>query len=102
MHRSASVVAVVVLLAFGAGCRSTTGHTLGTNLNDTQITSAVKTKLAADTGSTLTRVSVTTVNGMVSLSGTVPTVADRTRAEEIARRVDGVQQVANNLQVDKK
>jgi len=61
----------------------------------------VKRKLAADTTSTLTRVSVTTVNGNVSLTGVVPTAADRARAEDIARSVNGVTQVTNNLQTEK-
>jgi hyperosmotically inducible protein len=102
MHRSATVVVLFVVLALGAGCRSTTGETLGTNLNDTQITSAVKTKLAADQMASLSRVSVTTVRGNVSLTGIVPTVEDRARAEDIARRVNGVTQVTNNLQTEKK
>jgi hyperosmotically inducible periplasmic protein len=102
MHRSATVVVLLVVLALGAGCRSTTGESLGTNLDDTKITSDVKTKLAADKMASLTRVSVTTVRGNVSLTGIVPTAEDRERAEDIARRVTGVTQVTNNLQTEKK
>ena len=101
MHRIATVVVFRLDMALGAGCRSTTGTSLGTNLDDTNITSQVKTKLAADKMASLTRVSVTTVNGNVSLTGVVPTGADRARAEDIARRVAGVQQVTNNLQAEK-
>jgi len=102
MHRSAIVLVLLVVLALGAGCRSTTGESFGQNVDDTTITSEVKTKLAADRGATLTSVSVTTVRGNVSLDGVVPTAADRARAEEIARRVTGVTQVTNNLQAEKK
>ena len=102
MHRMATVVAVlVVVVALAAGCRSTTGTSFGQNVDDTKITSEVKTKLGADKMSSLTRVSVTTVNGNVSLTGVVPTTADRTHAEDLARRVTGVTQVTNNLQVEK-
>lgn len=101
MHRYAMALVLIAVLGLGAGCRSTTGQTLGQNLDDTKITSEVKRKLAADTTSTLTRVSVTTVNGNVSLTGIVPTADDRARAEEIARRVNGVQQVSNNLKAEK-
>ena len=101
MHRMAIVVVVLVVVALGAGCRSTTGTSFGTNVDDTKITSEVKTKLAADKMASLTRVSVTTVNGNVSLTGVVPTGADRARAEDIARRVTGVTQVTNNLQTEK-
>jgi hyperosmotically inducible periplasmic protein len=65
------------------------------------ITTQVKAKLTGEKAANLTRVSVKTVNGTVSLTGNVPTAADRTRAEEIARGVSGVQQVTNNLQTDK-
>ena len=61
----------------------------------------IKPKLAAEKASNLTRVSVATARGNVSLTGIVPTATDRVRAEEIARGVKGVQGVANNLQVEK-
>jgi hyperosmotically inducible periplasmic protein len=101
MHRWTTVVVLLLVLSGAVGCRSTTGETLGQNLDDTKITSAVKTKLAADKMGTLTRVSVTTVKGNVSLAGTVPTADDRARAEDIARRVAGVTQVTNNLQTER-
>src|SRR5690349_14669766 len=58
-----SVLVLAVVLALGSGCRSTTGESFGQNIDDTKITSDVKRKLAADTTSTLTSVSVTTVRG---------------------------------------
>ena len=96
-----SMLMLAVFVAFGAGCHSTTGQSFGQNWDDSGITGTVKRKLAADTTSTLTRVSVTTVNGNVSLTGVVPTAADRARAEDIARSVNGVTQVTNNLQTEK-
>jgi osmotically-inducible protein OsmY len=78
-----------------------TGESAGRNIDDATITTEVKAKLAAEKASNLTRVSVTTANGKVSLTGVVPTAADRTRAEEITRGVKGVQGVANNLQLEK-
>jgi osmotically-inducible protein OsmY len=61
----------------------------------------VKAKLAAERTSNLTRVSVATADGTVSLTGIVPTVADRARAEEITRQVKGVRSVMNGLQIEK-
>jgi osmotically-inducible protein OsmY len=101
MHRWTTVVVLLVVLGVAVGCRSTTGESLGQNLDDTKITSAVKTKLSGDRMSNLTRVSVTTVKGNVALTGTVPTATDRARAEEIARGVSGVTQVTNNLQTER-
>jgi len=102
MRRSAIAMTLLVVTALGAGCRSSTGESFGQNVDDTTITTEVKSKLAADKASSLTAVSVTTVRGNVSLTGIVRTAAERTRAGEIARRVAGVTQVTNNLQIEKK
>jgi len=101
MRRSMSVVVLLVVFGLGAGCRSMTGESFGRNIDDATITTDVKAKLTSEKASNLTRVSVATANGNVSLIGIVPTAADRARAEEITRGVKGVQGVANNLQAEK-
>jgi osmotically-inducible protein OsmY len=93
-----SSIAVVLVLS---GCQAITGDTLGQNIDDTTITTSVKAKLAADKGSSVTRVQVDTNRGVVALTGTVESAADRARAEQIVRGVSGVRGVANNLQVQK-
>jgi osmotically-inducible protein OsmY len=90
-----------VILVLAAGCRSMTGESAGQNIDDATITTQVKAKLAAERASNLTRVSVATADGTVSLTGIVPTVADRVRAEEITRQVKGVRSVMNGLQIEK-
>ena len=54
---------VLLLMALGvmAGCQAITGETAGQNIDDTTITTTVKAKLAADKGSSLTRVQVDTI-----------------------------------------
>jgi osmotically-inducible protein OsmY len=101
MRLSISVVVLMVVLGLGAGCRSMTGESASQNIDDATITTQVKAKLTSEKASNLTRVSVATAKGNVSLTGIVATPADRVRAEEIARGVKGVQGVANNLQVEK-
>jgi len=103
MRVSTSLIALVLVLVLGlgVGCRSMTGESMGRNIDDATITTEVKSKLAAESAASLTRVSVDTNNGTVALTGNVPTAADRTRAEDIARRVKGVQKVTNDLQVMK-
>jgi hyperosmotically inducible protein len=101
MRTLATVVALVLVMGLGAGCRSMTGESMGQNIDDTTITTQVKAKLTGEQAANLTRVSVKTVKGNVALTGNVPTAADRVRAEEIARSVAGVQQVTNNLQTNK-
>ena len=48
----------------------------------------------------LTRVDVDTVKGTVYLTGVVPDAAAKTRAQELAHRVDGVANVVNNLKTE--
>lgn len=94
-----NICPLVALIWLLAGCQAMTGQTLGENIDDTTITTSVKTKLAADKGTSLTRVQVDTNRGVVQLSGVVETAAERSRAAEIAKSVGGVKQVVNNLQV---
>src|SRR5207302_650775 len=69
-------------------------------VKNVSITATVKARLASDLNpTTLTNLSVNVTNGVVTLAGQVPTEADKQRAEEIARRVDGVVRVNNNLQI---
>ncbi|MEX2220205.1 MAG: BON domain-containing protein [Candidatus Rokuibacteriota bacterium] len=91
------VVAVVMMLV--AACSSMTGKTLGENIDDAGITAAVKSKLATEKISTVTRIDVDTNQGIVALNGTVQSEAMRVRADQIARQVKGVRDVVNNLRV---
>jgi len=93
------VVALLLVVAFLPGCRSMTGRSAGRYIDDKTISAGVKAKLVRDKTTNLTRVGVTTVNGVVHLDGAVESVNDKTRAEQIARTVDGVTSVVNNLQV---
>jgi hyperosmotically inducible protein len=94
-----SLLPMIGLVWLLSGCQALTGETLGQNIDDTTITSTVKTKLAAEKGITLTRVQVDTNRGVVQLTGVVDSASDRSRAEQITRGVDGVKGVKNNLQV---
>ena len=98
-RRSETVAAALAVAVLLTACQSMTGETLGENIDDTGITTAVKSKLAAEKISTVTRIDVDTNRGVVALNGTVKTVADKTRAEELARQVKGVRDVVNNLRI---
>ncbi len=95
------LVFVILLVAAMSGCQALTGETLGEHIDDTTITTTVKAKLAAEKGTTLTRVQVDTDRGVVQLSGVVETAADKAKAEQIARSVSGVKSVRNNLQTQR-
>ncbi|HEX9452715.1 MAG TPA: BON domain-containing protein [Candidatus Binatia bacterium] len=94
-----AILPLFLLASFLTGCQAITGETMGQNIDDTTITTTVKAKLAAEKGSTLTRVQVDTNRGVVQLSGVVESGSDRSRAEQVTRGVGGVKSVVNNLQV---
>ena len=71
----------------------------GESIDDSYITSAVKTQLASDKLVSLTRVKVETNNGIVYLTGQVQTAEQRSHIGSIASQVKGVKRVVNNLQV---
>ena len=68
--------------------------------SDASITATVKTKLAGASPTTLLKVNVETTNGIVQLNGTVDSDGTRQRATALARQVDGVRRVVNNLKVE--
>jgi hyperosmotically inducible periplasmic protein len=98
-RRSGAVAAVLAVVVLLAACQSMTGETLGENIDDASITAAVKSKLAAEKISTVTRIDVDTNRGVVALNGTVKTVEDKARAEELTRKVKGVREVVKNLRI---
>lgn len=66
---------------------------------DVATTSEIKAKLLADDIVPSRNVKVETTNGVVQLSGMVKTQAQSQRAEEIAKAIDGVKSVKNDLSV---
>src|SRR6266545_778940 len=65
--------------------------------SDTTITTAVKNKLAADPTTSAAKIDVDTSNGVVTLSGKVPTAAEKSEAERVARNTQGGRQGVNNI-----
>jgi osmotically-inducible protein OsmY len=78
---------------------TTAANKMGNAVEDAAITAAVNAKLAADSQLSALRIDVDTVGGRVALKGTAPTSAAKERATEIARAVDGVAGVDNQLTV---
>lgn len=66
---------------------------------DLGITAEMKARLAKDNQLSALRIDVDTNDGRVVLRGSAPTLAARERATELARGIDGVMGVENELQV---
>ena len=71
-------------------------------IQDSNITTKVKTKLANDSALNLFRIDVDTRQGIVTLAGHVPTEDRKKRASDLATSVDGVRMVENLLHVGPK
>ena len=87
-----------VLIAGLAGCAGG-GQKTGEYVDDSWITSKVKSEMIADKAVSAHNINVNTTGGVVTLSGTAPTSQESNKAAEIAHGVKGVKQVENNIRV---
>ncbi|HYS27498.1 MAG TPA: BON domain-containing protein [Vicinamibacterales bacterium] len=90
-----TVLAALVATPLVAGC----GKTIGETIDDTTITTRVKTQMLNDPNVSGTGIDVDTYKGVVTLSGRVKSQAEHDQAVAIARQVDGVTEVKDALQV---
>ena len=93
---------LVVLITGFAACASTSKQEgAGEYVDDSVITTKVKSQLAADDFLKSFEISVETYKGIVQLSGFVGSQQAVDKAGEIARGVQGVKSVENDLNVKK-
>jgi osmotically-inducible protein OsmY len=95
LNRSLALLAAAALVGL-AGCASTGADKF---FDDAMVTARVKKAIYDEPSLKVTDISVTTENSVVTLSGSVKTRAERTKASEVARHVEGVKQVRNGLKV---
>lgn len=96
-RRVAAAVLASALLAACAG--SPTKESTGELIDDSVITTKVKSALVADKTVSAMDVSVETFKGRVLLAGFVKSPDQRARAESVARSVNGVKAVSNQIEV---
>src|ERR1043165_1032005 len=75
------------------------GKTVGQTIDDTTITTRVKTSMLNDPSVGGLRIDVDTFKGAVTLSGRVKSQTEKDQAITLARRVSGVTEVRDNLQI---
>ncbi len=86
--------------AIGSGCASTsTKESTGEYVDDAAITVKVKAALVKDDTVKAREVNVETFKGIVQLSGFVSTSAEKAQAGLIARGIQGVTDVKNNIAI---
>jgi osmotically-inducible protein OsmY len=93
-----SILAIFALFLSLVACHATpTRESTGEYIDDSSITTKVKTALLMDKQVSSSSISVETFKGAVQLSGFVANQAQVTRASEVASKVEGVKVVHNNL-----
>ena len=99
----AAALASVVAVLGGSGCGTAQPlNALNAREDTAKIQEALQAKLARDQRlSKLTSVKVNPANGVVTLSGLVPTDAEREAAGKLASSVKGVAMIYNEIQVEK-
>jgi hyperosmotically inducible protein len=76
---------------------------VATTTSNATLTGKVKSALASDAGAkTMTNINVDSNNGVVTLKGRVDSADAKKKAADIAKKVEGVKSVKNELKVEKK
>ncbi len=82
------------------GCAVTRGQsTVGAYIDDATITTQVKARMVENKQVDAAAISVETLNGTVMLSGFAKNSTEKSMAENIARGVNGVKSVRNEIAV---
>lgn len=89
------VLAIVLIAPLTVAC----GKTVGETIDDTTITTRVKTAMLNDPAVGGLRIDVDTFKGVVTLSGRVKSESEKAQAVALARKIDGVVDVKDALQV---
>jgi len=91
---------VALLILVSTGCAVTRDQeTVGSYIDDSVVTTTIKSKFFDDKTVDGTAVSVETLNGTVILSGFVKNVSQKNAAENIAVKVKGVKSIKNEIVV---
>lgn len=94
MKKSTWAVFLAAALLGLSGCAST-----GAFFDEASTTAKVKKAIYSEPSLKVMDISVSTEDGVVELSGTVKSRAERARAAQVAARVEGVKKVKNDLKV---
>ena len=95
-----SACLVSAILATTAGCAVTRGQeTVGAYVDDSAITTAVKARFIDNPNVDAASIKVETLNGTVMLSGFAKNSSEKTVAESLAWKVNGVKVVKNEIAV---
>lgn len=93
-------VSIAASMLFAIGCASTsTQESAGQYIDDTTITTKVKAAIFNEPSLKVAQINVETYKAVVQLSGFVDSAADVTKAASVARTVNGVMSVKNDIRL---
>jgi hyperosmotically inducible protein len=99
MRTLAVTLLASVALAVSACSATRTQKTAGEQIDDTVVTTKVKAALIGNPTTKARQIDVEVFRGVVQLNGFVDSAAEKSEAARVARAVDGVSSVRNNLAV---
>ena len=95
-----ATLAASLVLVLASGCAVSRGQeSVGAYIDDAGITTLVKSRFFEDKDVAGSSISVETLKGTVMLSGFAKSTVERNKAEVIARGVQGVTSVRNEIAV---
>jgi len=98
-HALAATMVGIALIST-AGCAVTRGQeTMGAYIDDAAITTAVKARFVENKEVDATSIRVETLKGTVMLSGFAKSSTERTSAETLTWKVEGVKAVKNEIAI---
>lgn len=98
-HAFAAAFAALAVLAM-SGCAVMRGQeSVGAYVDDATITTQIKSRFVENKEVDAASIRVETLNGTVMLSGFAKNATEKTTAEAIARKVNGVKSVRNEIAV---
>ena len=99
-HKSLIAVAAAIVLMTASGCAVTRGQeSVGAYVDDAAITTAVKARFVDNKDVDAMSIKVETLNGTVMLSGFAKNAMEKTAAENVTRKVEGVKSVRNEIAI---
>ena len=98
--RAVGTVFAAAMIAAMSSCASPRGiDAIGGYVDDSSITSTVKSRMVEDKTVDAQSIAVETANGNVQLSGVAKSTIEKATAESIAIKVRGVKSLQNNIVV---
>ncbi len=98
--RNTFLAAAAAIVLITSGCAVTRGQeSVGAYVEDAEITTKIKARFIDNKDVDALSIKVETLNGTVMLSGFAKNAAEKNSAEVIARKIEGVKAVKNEIAI---